>query len=123
MESKYNQWIEKNVSSTYGTCAEVTEAMADAFPELTRVRGHYHCPIWGERAHWWLKTPDGKIVDPTAAQFPSRGQFTYVEWIDGQEEPTGKCPNCGELCYKGDFCCSDECEVSYASYCVGWRDL
>lgn len=40
--------------------------MVEAFPELKRVRGHYHCP-WLSKAqpHWWCVDPDGNIVDPT----------------------------------------------------------
>lgn len=38
-------WIAANVTETYGTCREVTERMAAAFPELGRVRGHYYCGL------------------------------------------------------------------------------
>jgi hypothetical protein len=45
----YREWIAANVNGTgYGECAEVTEAMAAAFPELRRVPGHYYC---GEECH------------------------------------------------------------------------
>ncbi len=93
--SLYAEWITANVEKAYGQCAEVTEAMAVAFPELTRVRGHYYCTTWGERAHWWLVTPTGEIVDPTAKQFPSGGRGAYVKWDETRAEPTGMCPNCG----------------------------
>ena len=63
-----------------GRCAEATLAMAAVFPELTRVRGHYLCWVWGEREHWWLVEPNGEIVDPTADQFPSKGGGVYVPW-------------------------------------------
>jgi hypothetical protein len=30
--------------------------------------------------------------------------------------PTGKCPNCGNMCYNHDQMCSKRCEVSYMAY-------
>lgn len=117
----YRKWIAENVTETYGTCAEVTEAMAAAFPELRRVRGHYYCPIWGERGHWWLFAQDEQIVDPTAAQFPSGGLGEYVEWEEGSREPTGNCPQCGDLVYDGGTCCSENCHIAYAAYCMNPR--
>jgi hypothetical protein len=92
--------------------------MVAVFPELRRVRGHYYCPIWGERAHWWLVAPDGLIVDPTAAQFPSLGGGEYVEWEEGREEPTGICPQCGDHVYGGGTCCSEDCHRAYVAYCM-----
>lgn len=106
----YQLWIDQNVKDGTGGCKEVTEAMVKEFPELHRVRGHYHCWIWGKREHWWLTTSDGVVIDPTAAQFPSRGEGRYVEF-DGPE-PTGKCPNCGEYCYDGEQV-HDECHNAF----------
>lgn len=108
MKPEYQDWIDQNVDDAYGECAAVTQAMADQFPELTRVRGHYYCFSWGERAHWWL-TDGEEIVDPTAKQFPSRGKGAYVPWVDGTPEPTGICANCGEPAFNGDTVCSDAC--------------
>jgi len=116
MKNKYLDWIYKNIHVSYGKCEETTLWMNKEFPELTRVRGHYYCPIWGERTHWWLVDPDGEIVDPTVDQFPSKGFGVYEEWTEGDEEPTGKCPNCGEYCYNGSSTCSDKCYTEYASY-------
>jgi hypothetical protein len=119
MDPRYAEWIAANVEGDgYGQCREVTERMAAAFPELARVRGHYYCLIWGEREHWWLTTPAGEIVDPTAAQFPSKGHGEYVPWIEGTPEPTGLCPQCGEYVYDGNTCCSDACSRAYAAYCM-----
>jgi hypothetical protein len=120
--SRYQPWIKQSAQNVgiVGTCAEVTEQMAEVFPELRRVRGHYHCPYWGKRAHWWMVTPDGSIVDPTAIQFPSAGSGQYVEWNEGDEEPIGKCANCGGHSYasKGgnDTVCGDACARSYLAY-------
>ena len=121
MRDEYAKWITENVTETYGTCKEVTEAMATAFPELTRIRGHYYCIAWGERAHWWLIGQDGEVVDPTASQFPSNGTGAYVPWEEGAREPTGMCPNCGEYCYDGNYCCSESCGIAYAAYCMNPR--
>lgn len=74
-----------------GKCKELSEAAVLADPSLTLVRGHYHCPFWGEQAHWWTVRKDGTIRDPTAAQFPSRGRGRY-EPFDG----TAPCAECGK---------------------------
>lgn len=117
----YSVWIAANVEGDgYGKCAEVTQAMAAAFPELKRVRGHYYCLIWGERSHWWLVAPDGSIVDPTAAQFPTKGNGEYVEWTEGDEEPTGKCANCGGYVYGGTVC-SSACYSAMVDYLTTGR--
>lgn len=94
-----------------GKCKEMSEAAIAADPTLALVRGHYHCPIWGEQAHWWTKKPDGTIVDPTKDQFPSRGIGEYVEF-NGRVQ----CSECGkdmaeeEASYESNYCfCSYEC--------------
>lgn len=116
-QEKYQEWILKNVKHDgYGQCQIATKTMAKAFPELTRVRGHYFCPVWGERPHWWLVTQDGEIVDPTKNQHPSKGKGHYEPWDESQPEPTGICPNCGEYCYGGKSVCSDECFKLYKAY-------
>ena len=79
--SIYEQWIKDNVPKDCANqCAFYTEKMQAAFPELIRVCGHYD-----RRAHWWCKTLSGEIVDPTARQFASGGE--YVEFSG--PEPTG----------------------------------
>jgi hypothetical protein len=119
MNQLYRDWISKNVTETYGYCAEVTEQMAKSFPELRRVRGHYYCTVWGERGHWWLVDEEGNVVDPTADQFPSKGNGVYVEWDDSLPEPSGMCPNCGDYCYDGNYFCSKHCESSYTAFVMG----
>lgn len=106
MKPQYREWIEHHAPRTpeeaRGKCAEVTADMQKEFPELTRVRGHYYCHIWGERKHWWLIDRDSsEIVDPTVIQFPSKGHGHYEPWDEGEPEPTGRCPNCGQYCYTG----------------------
>lgn len=116
MKTEYTEWISNWLKSNeaYGACAEATLEMQTAFPELIRVRGHFHDAIWGERQHWWLKTKEEEIVDPTASQFPTKGVFgEYEEWEEGREEPIGKCMNCGDYVFastgKGDCACSEHC--------------
>lgn len=115
MKVEYERWILEGVSNTPGACANVTRAMSKAFPELTRTRGHYICPIWGRRQHWWMVDVDGLVVDPTVLQFPSRGLGEYEPWIEGAEEPVGKCMVCGSLSFpsKGgdDASCSEACRT------------
>ena len=114
---KYNLWISENVNETYGKCAELTLKMQEAFPELTRVRGHYYCYTWGEREHWWLFDEENQqIVDPTVDQFPSKGIGEYMPLDESLPEPTGMCPNCGEYCFEGNSMCSENCEISYMAY-------
>jgi len=99
-----------------GKCREMSEALAAEDPGLRLVRGHYHCPFWGEQAHWWCVRKDGTVVDPTKDQFPSRGIGAYVEY-DG----TVTCSNCGKEgreedfdCSHGHYCfCSVECHCRF----------
>jgi len=118
IETQYDTWIKNNIKDSYGRCSEITEQMVKVFPELVRVRGHYYCPYWGERQHWWLVTQNGEIIDPTATQFPSKGMGHYEQWDESKPEPTGICPNCGEFAYDGNTCCSDACGQAYVAYCT-----
>ena len=112
MNADYEAWIVAHVpENSAGRCAEITQEMVAAFPELTRVRGHFNDAVWGRRAHWWLVDRDGSIVDPTAAQFPCKGVGFYEPWPEGTEEPTGKCLNCGEYAYGHQTFCSKICEI------------
>ena len=103
----YQEWIDKNYpDGGYGKCAHAATTMTQLFPELILVRGHYHCPIWGRRQHWWCMTEDGLIVDPTAGQFPSKGIGEYEPWNEEEPEPTGECLYCGEYVYNDHYLCS-----------------
>jgi len=116
----YQNWIDKNVEIPQNNCESYSQDMLDTFPELIRVRGHYDEPCIGKRPHWWLKTKDGLIVDPTAEQFSGpKLYYFYEEWDESQPEPTGKCPNCGGYCYDGLYVCSDKCEKEYSDYING----
>lgn len=120
----YAKWIYENVKGTgLAQCGHYTALMNAAFPELRRARGLYYCYFWGTRTHWWLIGPNGEIVDPTAAQFPSQGTGRYEELTDEEVEakvPMGRCANCGDDIYKGGYSsmlCSKECAADYAAYC------
>jgi hypothetical protein len=79
---------------TYGgRCHELAQAEVQRDPNLHLVRGYYHCPYWGRRAHWWCEKPDGTIVDPSVRQFPTAGFAAYYEEFDGNVE----CANCGKV--------------------------
>jgi hypothetical protein len=118
---RYGAWIAAHGYGR-GQCAEATEAMVAAFPELQRVRGHVVLLGRAKRpTHWWCITPDGAIVDPTRSQFP--GLVGYDEWTEGAEEPVGRCCNCSEYIYPSsgytDTVCSDACARAYEAYCMG----
>lgn len=119
----YELWIQDNYpdsDSAYLKCAEATEEMIAAFPELKRVRGlasvaePYNLPPT-RTPHWWCVAPDGTIVDPTKHQYPT-SILSYEEVDESRGPPSGKCPNCGGFCYCGAYLCSDKCSEEYMSY-------
>ena len=114
MISIYSNWIKENVpKNPYGLCESTTKQMRDAFPAtLVRVRGHYDCPFWGKREHWWCTDPFGNIIDPTKAQFPSNGFGDYIPWVEGAPEPKGKCVNCGAYVFDTNSWCSETCKIA-----------
>ena len=116
---KIKDWIGKLEGDLTGRCAEITQEMVREFPKLKRVRGHYHCSVWGEREHWWCVDADDALIDPTAAQFPSKGLGEYAEWDESQQEPTGKCRECGSYCYNDSAFCSDDHAKVYMAYING----
>jgi hypothetical protein len=94
-----------------GKCKEMSEDAIANDPTLTLVRGHYWCPFWGTQPHWWTVRQDGTIYDPTARQFPSKGEGDYIPF-DGKVT----CSECGkeveedEAYYHGNYAlCSYEC--------------
>ena len=120
----YAEWIKDYIESIGGPeatlqkCGAATEAMVHDFPELKRVRGHVLVPTRGEPhkkwPHWWCVAPNGDIVDPTAAQFPFI--IDYIPHDEAKGEPTGKCPDCGDLVYGGSLFCDEACEAKYREY-------
>lgn len=119
MKTEYAEWIAREVpdhAAAYGNCAEVTARMVEAFPDLRRVSGFYHCWAWGRRQHFWCVTNVGEVVDPTARQFPSAGAGDYQEVTNPSEVPTGVCMDCGADVYEGATFCDDECERRTRAY-------
>jgi len=88
-------------------CEEATTTMCVAFPELVRIRGSAMVGV-DFRPHWWCETPSGTVIDPTAHQWP--GGILFYERLQSEEEPYGKCLNCGDLLFRsrgdGSFHCS-----------------
>jgi len=75
-----------------GKCKELSEQAVKDDISLTLVRGWYYCPIWNKtEQHYWCKTPDGEIIDPSCKQFPSNGHGIYREF-----EGFYTCEHCGE---------------------------
>lgn len=96
-----------NYSIFRGKCKEACEALHAVLPELRMVRGYYD-----GQPHWWLKTPEGNIVDPTALQFTIANIPDLYEEFDGYVA----CAECGEptkeseAVIDGNYaCCSTRC--------------
>ena len=97
----YVEWIKAYVerhraTGILGRCRQASEEMRAVFPELRLVRGHVHVIGMhaGSRAHWWLETADGTVVDPTESQFPA--VLDYDEWRPGHPVRISKCMDCGQ---------------------------
>lgn len=92
-----------------GKCKSVCEAIAKMDSQWTLTRGHYICPMWGPRAHWWLTAKDGTVYDPTIFQFPTP-RIGYYEPFDGRVS----CAECGKEMDEAEA----EFESNYA-FCSG----
>jgi hypothetical protein len=122
-ELAYTMWITENYptkESARRMCAEATIEMLLVFDELKRVRGLASVEEpWDlpptRTPHWWCVTPEGTIIDPTAHQYPTK-ILSYEEADESKGPPTGKCPNCGGLCYTQEYLCSDKCSQEYMTY-------
>jgi len=108
-------------STFRGKCHEFCAELISKDPTLRLVRGHYYCPISNSRdPHWWCIDVDGKIIDPTARQFPSKGFGEYEEF-DGFVT----CAECGEkmeescAMFSGNYAfCSHVCACRFVGvYC------
>jgi len=95
-----------------GKCKELCEQAIKEDPTLTLVRGHYFCFLWEtNEPHWWTVRQDGTIYDPSALQFPDKGQGIYKPF-DGYVE----CSQCGDTIleqdasFNGNYAfCSGDC--------------
>lgn len=107
----FGSWIAERYptrESAKRQCAEAASAMAAAFPELRRVRGHAMVGV-DFRPHWWCITSEGEIIDPTAHQWPAPPAF-YDALPNDAEEPCGKCTHCGDLLFRSRGADSYLCE-------------
>ena len=120
MKLEYQQWVNNWLrnNTPHLKCKEATEEMKITFPELKRIRGHV-LTEYGERPHWWLVDENDNVIDPTSTQFKIIGG--YDAWDESQPEPTGRCLNCGELCYDYKSVCSDQCAIEYKVYIMSNR--
>lgn len=128
MQENYAKWIQdyvqRNKGIVRGDCARATAAMAAAFPELQRVPGYVKTPATVE--HWWLETPTGEVVDPTASQFDQ--VLEYVPWKAGDRVKVGTCMTCGadilmpvqspNEILKIPYTCSPKCQEELVDYYV-----
>lgn len=81
MDERYRAWISDYVDSgkpLVGHCRVVCEAMLAAFPEL-ELRGGWVRTRLGYDTHYWLRTPEGRIVDPTQSQFGALAPEDYED--------------------------------------------
>jgi hypothetical protein len=102
--NKYKEWIEMNYptsTESYGNCKKAVEQMKSEFPELTITNGFVFDAMWGERAHWWLKTEDNSIIDPTFNQFPALVDYNEIDDNHpARNYPEARCHECGERYYE-----------------------
>lgn len=100
-----------------GKCKEYCEQVLTERPDLTLVRGWYYEPLWDrEEQHWWLKDPDGNIIDLTCLQFPSGGMKEFYREFDG----ILNCSQCDKeiteetaLFHSGYCFCSSLCNMRF----------
>ena len=128
--------VERKGDAIRGFCHSEAVTFVERFPELILVRDNVFSlttikqyiggidqitneDIDVENGHWWCETPDGQIVDPTRAQVGDWQAMHYAAFDESKPHklPTGKCYNCGYLCYgRSDGVCSDDCGNAYAAY-------
>lgn len=109
-----------------GECKKACEAVLAGFPQLRLVRGHIFVPHWPtdpEQPHWWLEAPDGRIVDPTWAQFPFSRKPNKELYTEFNGVVT--CANCGCEGQEKDFSfdsnyafCSSRCYGAFVGVAI-----
>ena len=126
---RYYAWLSRNVGEDngYGRCYAICQSMKKEFPELELRKGQFLSDHWGKRGHWWLRTSEGRIIDPTARQHPDGVNFPqdvskYEDLTDKTDKelmeilPTGSCHQCGSPVYKQEDFCSDKCRDATLAY-------
>jgi hypothetical protein len=115
------EYVQRREGLIRGLCQSAVHEMRAAFPELVPVRGHARFPSGGRVEHWWLVTPDGAVVDPTALQFQASAEMTYEPWTPGTLVKVGRCLECGDDIFKRpqaldglrESFCGDTCRVAF----------
>lgn len=118
--NKHQNWIDQHYprsKDAKGQCKAACCDMCMEFPELKVVRGQIQveepCDLPPTKtSHWWCVTPDDKVVDPTRHQYPT-SILSYEPLDESKGEPTGKCMNCGNICYNESYFCSKKCESEF----------
>lgn len=111
--------IKSNYQIFRGKCYQACIKLQEVLPDLRLTKGWYLQPGWDRNScqHWWLTTPNGDIVDPTAYQFLNPNIKELYEEFD-EENTLLNCYVCNkELTYKeakynshGNYVlCSGEC--------------
>jgi hypothetical protein len=130
MVCKYQEWINENYPNQVSArlqCEKATLRMLEAFPELKRVRGQIELMdatglYPSKEPHWWLINESGEVVDPTAHQYMKKIS-QYLPCDESKGEPSGTCPNCGGICYEGNYICSEKCTKEYVAYLDGENNV
>ena len=65
----YEAWIQENVHDPKHNCFFYAAALANLHPELKLFKGQHSGQHPDDTGHFYLKAPDGRIIDPTAKQF------------------------------------------------------
>ena len=120
MNKNYQDWINQHYPTSLSTrlkCKVISHRMVTEFPELKVVRGQIEveepCGLPPTKTqHWWCISPEGEVIDPTSHQYPTR-ILTYQPVDESKGEPTGKCMNCGDICYNGSQFCKRKCELEF----------
>lgn len=122
---KYQAWIEErypDYARSAGECAQACKAMKEAFPELEVTNGFVTVLDYPEpRQHWWCKTANGTIVDPTKKQYPFILDYEEIdEAHPARNYPQARCHQCGEHYYEtpelNGTMHTKTCEREYTEY-------
>jgi hypothetical protein len=116
---KYADWINQNYptkESCIGKAIEARERMQADFPELILTTGYVlDAQVWNSRRqHWWFKTLEGEMVDPTINIFENSFDYLEVDEFDPiRDTRTSKCRNCFisyfVSCENNHLLCGEKC--------------
>lgn len=111
IKARYVEWINNYRGEIYRKCKEVTEEMQIVFPELRIAKGMVTILDNGkDYQHQWLVDTEGNIIDPTKRQWVAIMEYNEIK--SGDDEPVGKCYECGQWVYRGFYnsiYCGSDC--------------